>query len=122
MWITKTSINNPVFATMVMVGLVVLGLFSYKTLGVEEQPNVEFPYITVQVLYPGASPEGVESDITKPIEQTINTISGVRTITSSSYEGRSMTWVEFDLSANMDRAMQELRDRIAQLRPLFPRD
>ncbi len=122
MWITKTSINNPVFATMVMVGLMVLGLFSYKTLGVEQQPDVEFPYITVQVLYPGASPEGVESDITKPIEQAINTISGVRTITSSSYEGRSMTWVEFDLSANMDRAMQELRDRIAQLRPLFPRD
>ena len=122
MWITKTSINNPVFATMVMVAIVVLGLLSYRSLGVEAMPNIELPFATIIVQYPGASPEAVENDITKPVEDIANTISGVKTIRSNSWEGRSGIFLEFDLSTNMDRAIQELRDKVAQIRPNFPKD
>ncbi len=122
MWITKTSIRNPVFATMVMVALVVLGMFSYSSLGVEQMPNVQVPVVFVQVLYPGASPEAVENDITKPIEDTVNTVSGIKMIRSNTYEGRSETVVEFELSVNVDRVTQEVRDKIAQIRPQFPKE
>ncbi|MFT5589338.1 MAG: HAE1 family hydrophobic/amphiphilic exporter-1 [Bradyrhizobium sp.] len=122
MWITKVSIRNPVFATMVMVALMVLGLASYRSLGVEKMPDVQFPFVFVQVLYPGASPEAVENDITKPIENVVNTVRGVKKIVSSSFEGRSLTFIEFDLSANMDHGIQEVRDKIATVRAAFPKD
>ncbi|MBC7575465.1 MAG: efflux RND transporter permease subunit [Herminiimonas sp.] len=122
MWITKTSIKNPVFATMVMVALVVLGTFAYSSLGVEQMPNIQVPVVFVQVLYPGASPEAVENDITKPIEDVVNTVSGIKMIRSSTYEGRSDTVVEFELSVNVDRVTQEVRDKIAQIRPTFPKE
>ncbi|MCG2583542.1 efflux RND transporter permease subunit [Massilia sp. TS11] len=122
MWITKTSIKHPVFATMVMVALMVLGLFSYRQLGVEAMPNVDFPFAAIEVQYPGASPEAVENDITRPIEEQVNTVSGVKTIRANSWEGRSGVYIEFELSTNMDRAMQDLRDKIAVIRPGFPKE
>jgi hydrophobe/amphiphile efflux-1 (HAE1) family protein len=122
MWITKTSIRNPVFATMVMVGLMVLGLFSYRSLGLESMPNVEIPFAWVEVQYPGASPEQVENDITRPMEDAINTVSGIKTIRSNSWEGRAGIQMEFQLSTNMDKAMQDVRDNIARVRPGFPRE
>ena len=122
MWITKTSIKFPVFATMVMVALVVLGLASYSKLGVESMPNVEIPFAYIEVGYPGASPEQVENDITRPLEEAVNTVSGVKKITASSSEGRAVVWVEFELSANADKAMIELRDKVARVRPSFPKD
>lgn len=122
MWMTKVSINNPVFATMVMVAIVVMGLFSYKDLGLEQMPDVQIPGVFIETRYPGASPEQVENDVSKPIESVANTVSGVRHIYSSAFEGRATTWVEFELSANFDRGLQELRDKIAQVRPSFPRD
>ena len=122
MWITKTSIRNPVFATMVMVALMVIGLFSYRGLGVEAMPNVELPFAWVEVAYPGASPEQVENDITRPIEDAINTVSGIKTIRSNSWEGRAGVSVEFQLSTNMDKAMTEMRDKISRVRPSFPKE
>lgn len=122
MWMTKVSIQNPVFATMVMIGLVVLGIFSYQGLGLEAMPNVQFPGVFVEVQYPGASPEIVENDITKPVENVLNTIGGVKRILASSFEGRAALFVEFQLSVNPDRVLQEARDKIAQIRPSFPRD
>ena len=122
MWITKTSIRNPVFATMVMVALVVLGLFSYRSLGVEAMPNVALPFAWVEVAYPGASPEQVENDITRQLEDTINTVSGVKTIRSNSWEGRAGVSVEFTLATDMDRAMIDLRDKIGRVRPAFPKE
>ncbi len=122
MWITKVSINNPVFATMVMVAIMVLGLFSYNRLGVERMPSVEFPVAFVSINYPGASPEAVENDITKPIEDVVNTVGGIKKIRSNSMEGRSNTSIEFQLSTNMDKAIQELRDKVAQIRPSFPKE
>ena len=122
MWITRTSINQPVFATMVMVALCVLGLFSYNRLRVERMPDINFPAIFIQVQYPGASPEAVENDVTKPIEEVVNTVNGVKLIRSNSWEGRSETYVELRLDANVERAVQDVRDKIALIRPGFPRE
>jgi len=122
MWITRVSIRNPVFATMVMVALCVLGLFSYSKLGVEQMPDISFPGAFIEVTYPGASPEAVEREITKLIEEGLNSIAGVKRITSRSFEGRSQTSVEFSLSTDMGRAMQDVRDRLAAVQASFPRD
>ena len=85
MWMTRVSINNPVFATMVMVALCVLGLFSYQRLGVEQMPDISPPVVFVAVQYPGASPGAVETEITKPLEDALNGIAGVKMIRSNSY-------------------------------------
>jgi hydrophobe/amphiphile efflux-1 (HAE1) family protein len=122
MWITRVSIRNPVFATMFMVGIAVLGLFAYARLRVEQFPDVTLPYVYVQTAYPGASPEAVENDVTKPLEYAINTVAGVSMIRSNSREGRSEVFAEFRMSTDMARAMQDVRDKIAQARPAFPRD
>src|SRR5450830_1767149 len=122
MWMTKVSIQNPVFATMVMVALVVLGIFSYRGLGVESMPSVQFPFAAIEVNYPGASPEAVENDITRPIEDAVNTVSGIKTIRANSWEGRAGVYLEFELSTNMDKAMQDLRDKVALVRPRFPKE
>jgi len=122
MWMTRIAIANPVFATMVMLALCVLGLFSYLRLGVEQMPDISPPVAFVDVRYPGASPEAVERELTKLIEETVNSIAGVKRITSRSFEGRSQTSVEFSLNADMARAMQDLRDRVSAAQPAFPRD
>ena len=87
MWITRVSINNPVFATMVMVALCVLGLASLHRLGVEQMPDISFPGAQLNVRYPGASPEAVERELMKPLEEAVNSIAGVKRITSRSREG-----------------------------------
>ena len=122
MWFTRVSINNPVFATMVMAALCVLGLFSYTQLRVERLPDISPPIVFVSVSYPGASPEAVETELTRPIELGLNGIAGVKMIRSNSWEGRSETVVEFQLSADMSRAVQDVRDKVSALQPSFPRD
>ena len=122
MWMTRVSINNPVFATMVMVALCVLGLFSYVRLGVEQMPDISPPVAWIQVHYPGAAPEAVEREVTKPVEMAVNSIAGVKRITSRSLEGRSETTVEFSLNADMARAMQDLRDRLSAVQASLPKD
>ncbi|RZJ11473.1 MAG: efflux RND transporter permease subunit [Rubrivivax sp.] len=122
MWMTRVSIQNPVFATMVMVALCVLGLFAYARLGVEQMPDISFPGAMVDIRYPGASPEAVEREIAKPLEEALNTIAGVERIQSRSFEGRVQASVEFSLNADMNRAMQDLRDRVAAAQSMFPRD
>ena len=122
MWMTRVSINNPVFATMVMVALCVLGLFAYQRLGVEEMPEVSLPGAWVDVRYPGASPEAVEREVAKPMEEVLNTIAGVKRISSRSFEGRMQLNVEFSLDTNMDRAMQDVRDRLTMVQAGFPKD
>jgi hydrophobe/amphiphile efflux-1 (HAE1) family protein len=122
MWMTRVSIANPVFATMVMVALCVLGLFSYVRLGVEQMPDVTPPVAFIDVQYPGASPEAVEREVTKTVEESLNSIAGIKRITSRSFEGRSQTSVEFTLNADMSRAMQDVRDRMAAAQGAFPKD
>ena len=113
MWFTRVSINNPVFATMVMAALCVLGLFSYSQLRVERLPDISPPIVFVAVAYPGASPDAIETELTRPIELALNGIAGVKMIRSNSFEGRSETVVEFQLSADMTRAVQDVRDKVA---------
>ncbi|MBA4344625.1 MAG: nodulation protein NolG [Methylibium sp.] len=122
MWMTRVSIQNPVFATMVMVALCVLGLFSYAKLGVEQMPDISLPGAYIDVRYPGASPEAVEREVAKPLEEALNTIAGVDKIQSRSFEGRVQANVEFSLNTDMNRAMQDLRDRIATVQAVFPKD
>jgi len=122
MWITRVAIHNPVFATMVMVALCVLGIFSYARLNVEQMPDVSPPGAWIDVRYPGASPEAVEREINKPLEEAINSIAGIKRITSRSFEGRGQAGVEFTLNTDMNRAMQELRDKVALVQSGFPRD
>ncbi|HEU4459641.1 MAG TPA: efflux RND transporter permease subunit [Methylibium sp.] len=119
MWITRVSINNPVFAAMMMIALCVLGLFSYAQLRVERLPDIAPPIVFVSVRYPGASPEAVEVEVTKPIELALNGIAGVKMIRSNSFEGRSETVVEFRLDADMARAVQDVRDKVSVLQPGF---
>ena len=90
MWFTRVSLKNPVFATMVMLAIVVLGLFSYQRLKVDQFPNIDFPVVVVKAEYPGASPEIVESEVTKKIEEGVNSIAGINALTSRSYEGQSV--------------------------------
>ena len=122
MWMTRVAINNPVFATMVMVALCVLGLFSYQRLGVEQMPDITEPVVFVSVQYPGASPGAVETEITKPLEDALNGIAGVKMIRSNSWEGRSETVVQFNLAADMTRATQDVRDKVSVVQAGFNRD
>jgi hydrophobe/amphiphile efflux-1 (HAE1) family protein len=107
---------------MVMVGLVVLGIFSYARLRVEQMPDVTLPYVLILTAYPGASPEVVESDVTKPIEYATNTVSGVKRIISNSRDGQSQVFAEFRLGTDTPRAIQDVRDKVATVRSSFPRD
>ena len=122
MWITKTSINQPVFATMVMFALVVLGVFAYNRLPVEQMPDVTVPVVFVQLQYPGAAPEAIENDLIKPIENVVNTVSGVKRIYGTAREGVGWLSVEFRLDVDVDVATQEVRDKVADLVPGFPRE
>ncbi|MFZ9375293.1 MAG: efflux RND transporter permease subunit, partial [Burkholderiaceae bacterium] len=117
MWFTRVSLHNPVFATMVMLAIVVLGLFSYQRLNVDQFPNIDFPVVVVTAEYPGASPEVVESEVTKKIEEGVNAIAGINALTSRSYEGQSVVVIEFQLSIDGRKAAEDVREKIAALRP-----
>ena len=90
MFLSDLSIKQPVLATMLAVSLVALGIFSYRELSVDLFPNIEIPVLTIQTIYPGASPVTVEREVTKRIEEAVNTISGVRHISSTTTEGLSV--------------------------------
>lgn len=122
MWFTRVSISQPVFATMVMLALMLLGVISYQRLGVEQMPDVQVPGVWLQVRYPGASAEQVEVDLVKPLEEVVNTITGVKTLFGNAFEGRGELWVEFELDTDMNKAVQEVRDKVAAVRPSFPKD
>jgi hydrophobic/amphiphilic exporter-1 (mainly G- bacteria), HAE1 family len=119
MWFTKVSLRNPVMATMVMLAFVVLGLFSYQRLAIDQFPNVDFPVVVVSVNYPGASPEVVESEVTKRLEEAINSIAGINALTSRSYEGKSLIVIEFQLHVDGRKAADDVREKVATVRPLL---
>ena len=117
MWFTRVSLKNPVFATMVMLAIVVLGLFSYQRLNVDQFPNIDFPVVVVTTEYPGASPEIVESEVSKKIEEAVNSIAGINALTSRSYEGQSVVIIEFQLYIDGRKAADDVREKIAAVRP-----
>ncbi len=122
MFLTRISIGHPVFATMMMVVLLVLGAFSYQRLGVDRFPNVDVPVVVVTTTYPGATPETIETEVTKPVEEALNTISGLDEITSTSYEGRSIVIAQFKLEVESTTAAQDVRDKIAALEAELPEE
>jgi hydrophobic/amphiphilic exporter-1 (mainly G- bacteria), HAE1 family len=119
MWFTQVSLKNPVFATMVMLAIVVLGMFSYQRLQVDQFPNIDFPVVVVTAEYPGASPEIIESEVTKKVEEGVNSIAGISALTSRSYEGQSVVIIEFQLHVNGRKAADDVREKMAAIRPNF---
>ena len=119
MWFTQVSLKNPVFATMAMLAIVVLGLFSYQRLQVDQFPNIDFPVVVVTAEYPGASPEIIESEVTKKVEEGVNSIAGISALTSRSYEGQSIVIIEFQLHVNGRKAADDVREKMAAIRPNF---
>ena len=119
---SNLSIKHPVFATMMMAALAVLGIASYSQLKVDMFPKVEIPVVTVTTIYPGAGPETVEREVTKKIEEEINTVEGVKHIESISQEGLSNIVVEFQLEVSAINASQDVRGKIAAIRGDLPRE
>jgi HAE1 family hydrophobic/amphiphilic exporter-1 len=117
MWFTRVSLKNPVFATMVMLALVVLGIFSLQRLQVDQFPNIDFPVVVVIADYPGASPEIVESEVSKKIEEGVNSIAGINALTSRSYEGQSVVVIEFGLHIDGRKAADDVREKVAAVKP-----
>lgn len=119
MWFTRISVKYSVFTIMMMFCVMVLGLASWQRMGVEEFPDVDFPFVVIYTNYPGASPETVESEITKKLEDQINTISGLKQVISQSSEGLSMITAEFNLEVPSTTAAQDVRDKIASVTAEF---
>ncbi len=117
MWFTRVSIHNPVLAVMVMLAFVVLGLFSWQRLSVDQFPNIDVPTVVVAMDYPGASPEIVEAEVTKKIEEAVNTVAGISSLYSRSYEGTTLVIVEFNLDIDGRRAAEDVREKVALMRP-----
>jgi HAE1 family hydrophobic/amphiphilic exporter-1 len=122
MFLSKLSVNKPVLTIIIILFFVVLGIYSYLYLSVALMPEIEFPIITIRTLYPGAGPEEIETLITKPIEEAVSAINGVKTITSNSIEGVSIVVVEFQLEVNIDVAANDVKDKVDAIRSLLPRD
>lgn len=110
--LAELCVKRPVFATMLIVALMVVGGFSFFTLGVDLFPKIDLPTVSVSVSNPGASAEEVETDITKRVEDAVNTISGIDSINSTSVEGASTVVITFDLDKNGDVGAQEIRDKV----------
>ena len=119
MWFTQVSLRNPVFATMVMLALVVLGLFSFQRLKIDQFPNIDLPVVVVTTEYPGASPEIIESEVSKKIEEAVNSVAGISALTSRSYEGLSVVIVEFQLSVNGRKAADDVREKVSNVHPFL---
>jgi HAE1 family hydrophobic/amphiphilic exporter-1 len=120
MWFTRVAIANPVLATMVMLAFVVLGLLGIQRLKVDQFPNIEFPTVVVQVTYPGAAPEIVENEVTRRVEEAVNTIAGINQLFSRSYESSSVVIVQFNLDVDGRRAADDVREKLSQVRSLLP--
>ncbi len=120
MFLTRISVNNPVFATMIMVAIGVLGFFSFQRLPIEQFPDIDFPVVAVVVSYPGASPEAVENDIVKPIEESVNTLAGIDSIESTAQTGQALVIMFFDMEVESSSAAQDVRDRLAGVSAGFP--
>ncbi len=122
MWLADTSIKRPVFATMLVMALVVFGVVSYPTIGVDLFPRVDLPIVNIKTTLRGASPEIMDVDVTDKVEEAVNTINGVKTISSTSAEGVSLFIVEFVLERDIDLAVQAVRVKIAAIRSKLPTD
>ena len=120
MTLSDVSIERPILTWMMTLALIVFGVLGYNRLGVDQFPNMEFPVVVVTSTLEGATPEGIEEDVTDVLEESLNTIAGVRTIMSTSYRGASQIVVEFELGTDLDVVTQDVRDMVARARFELP--
>src|ERR1700712_6007258 len=111
MSLPELSLNRPVFAMVMSIIIVLFGIIGFTFLGVREYPAIDPPVISVRTNYTGANPEIIESQITEPIEKSLNSIEGIRTISSNSALGASTITIEFNLDANLEQAANDVRDK-----------
>jgi HAE1 family hydrophobic/amphiphilic exporter-1 len=122
MWLTRLSIQRPVFVIVLISTLLILGLFSRSKMQVEERPRVGIPYVTITTVYTGTGPAEMESLITKPLEDSVSSVNGIRNVTSSSQYGISFVQLEFYIGTNSQFAAQEVRQKVDGVRRKLPRD
>ncbi|MBE3133668.1 MAG: efflux RND transporter permease subunit, partial [Acidobacteria bacterium] len=120
MWISDTSIRRPVLATMAIVSFMVLGITSMSRLGIDLFPDVSFPFVIVSSVYPGASPEEVETQVSRPLEDAVSAINGVKRVESHSMESLSQVFIEFNLEVDEQAATAEVREKVAAARRRLP--
>src|SRR5882757_6234435 len=119
-WLSNISVRRPVFATVLILVLVVIGAVGYRRLGVDKFPKVDFPMILIITPYPGASPTAVESDVTLKIEEAVNTVNGLDSLASNSTEGTSQVIAQFSLEVDPDKAAQTINERLASIQRDLP--
>lgn len=122
MHISELSIRRPVFAWMLMLSLILFGGIGFYRMGVSQYPDIDFPYVSIQLIYEGAAPEVMEKDVIDPVEGAIVSIQGIKNITSKASSGRASINVEFDLSKDVDVAVQEVQTAIARTQRNLPDD
>ncbi len=120
--ISELSIRRPVLATVLTLIIVIFGVIGYSYLGVREYPSVDNPIISVSCSYPGANADVIENQITEPLEQNINGIPGIRSLSSVSSQGSSRVTVEFELSVDLETAANDVRDKVSRAQRFLPRD
>ena len=120
--ISETSIKRPVLSTVFMLVILLFGMIGYKFLGVREFPSVDQPIISVNVTYPGANADVIMNQITEPLEQNINGIPGIRSLSSVSSQGKSKITVEFELSVDLETAANDVRDKVSRAQRYLPKD
>jgi multidrug efflux pump len=120
--ISEFSIKRPVLTTVTVLIIILFGVVGYTSLGVREYPSVDNPIISVMASYPGANAEVIENQITEPLEQQINGIPGIRSLSSVSQYGSSRITVEFELSVDLETAANDVRDKVSRAQRMLPRD
>jgi HAE1 family hydrophobic/amphiphilic exporter-1 len=120
--LSDVSIRRPVFTWVLMFALILFGILGYVRLGVDQFPNMEFPLVAVLANLEGASPEGIEEDVTDVLEEQLNSIAGVRSLRSTSSHGSAMVVAEFQLGTDIDVAVQDVRDKVGRARMRLPKD
>ncbi|MBR5811727.1 MAG: efflux RND transporter permease subunit [Alistipes sp.] len=120
--ISELSIRRPVLATVMTLIIIIFGVIGYSYLGVREYPSVDNPIISVNCSYPGANADVIENQITEPLEQNINGIPGIRSLSSVSSQGNSRITVEFELSVDLETAANDVRDKVSRAQRFLPRD
>lgn len=120
--ISEISIKNNVFAWMLMAALILFGWIAFKGMGISEMPDVDFPVVTVQITYEGSAPEIMETDVVDIIEDSVMSVQGIRSISSTSRQGEATITIEFDLDRNIDVALQEVQTKIAQAQKRLPKE
>lgn len=122
MTLSDISIKNSVFAWMLMAALILFGYIAFRDLGVSEMPDVDFPVVTVSTTYEGAAPEVVDVDVVDLIEQSVMTVQGIKSISSTARQGESTTTIEFELGRDIDAAVQDIQSKIGQVQKVLPKE